>query len=88
MAGAPQMMTAVTDGSAISCLTAGDCVVVGSATGGSDPAPALLVLNQGRIGVARILVGGTAQPEVACVGRDCLVTGSPRDEGATIVSIP
>lgn len=88
MAGTPQMMTAVSDGSAISCPTAADCVVVGSATGGSDPAPALLVLTQGRIGVARILVGGTAQPEVACVGRDCLVTGSPRDEGATIVSIP
>jgi hypothetical protein len=87
VAGTLQMMTAVSNGDSISCPTAADCVVVGSATGGSGPSPALVVLQQGRIGVARILDGGTA-PEVACVGRDCLVTGSPRDDGASIVSIP
>jgi hypothetical protein len=88
MAGTLQMMTAVSNGDSISCPTAADCVVVGSATGGSGPSPALVVLQEGRIGVARILEGGTVQPEIACVARDCLLTGSPRDDGAAIVSIP
>lgn len=88
MAGTLQMMTAVSNGDSIACPTAANCVVVGSATGGSGPSPALVALQQGRIGVARIVGGGTAQPEVACVGRDCLVTGTPQDDRVSIVSIP
>ena len=87
-AGPTQMITAVSNGNSISCPTAVDCAVVGSATSGSGPSPALVVLQQARVGAARILEGDTAQPAVACIERDCLVTGSPGDEGAIIVSIP
>ena len=88
VAGRAQMMTAITNGGSISCPTQDVCVVAGSATGGSAPAPALVVLNDGRIGAPSSLSGGSMNPEVACDTHACLVTGAPQDEGVTTLPTP
>jgi hypothetical protein len=88
VAGGSQMMTALTNGGSISCPTKDVCVVAGSATGEAAPNPALLVLNDGRIGATSSLSGGSMNPEVACDSHACLVTGAPQDQGVTTLPTP
>jgi hypothetical protein len=88
-AGTVQQMTAEMEALSISCPTAEVCAVAGYATGGIGPAQALVALNHGRIGAARVLEGGNTWAEVACSSPDnCLVTGTPLDDGVVSVSIP
>jgi hypothetical protein len=87
--GAIQDFADIYDAYSISCPTADVCAVAGYATGGIGPAQAVVALDQGRIGAARILEGGTTYPEVVCTSTEvCLVAGTPTADSVTSVSIP
>jgi hypothetical protein len=87
-AGTVQEVTAEIEALSISCPTTELCAVAGYATGGFGPAQALVALHQGRIGASRVLEGGTTSVAVICSTDKCLVTGTPRDDSVTSVSIP